>query len=190
MMEELAVDARAPLSVFAAAAGVSEGRAARRLTALLASGAVYLHVDLVASAVGFSTLAYVWLTVAPGRLDAACAALCTHPETPYVAAVSGRSNIMITVTTRSLADLYDYVTRRIGALQGVQSVDVEPVLRQLKQVGSLLDGDRLAPATPGPRTPGRRRQDGEIPPGPNRSAGGSPSCAFVVSRGQRAFGRW
>jgi DNA-binding Lrp family transcriptional regulator len=90
----------------AAAAGLSEGRAARRLTALLASGAVYLQVDLAASALGFSALAYVWLTVEPGRLDGACAALSAHAETPYVAAVSGRSNIMIAVTTRSLADLY------------------------------------------------------------------------------------
>jgi DNA-binding Lrp family transcriptional regulator len=153
MMDALAGDGRAPLSVLAAAAGVSEGRAARRLAALLASGVVYLHVDLVASALGFSTAAYVWLTVGPAHLDGACAALSAHAETPYVAAVSGRSNIMIAVMTRSLADLYDYVTHRIGAIEGVQGVDVEPVLRQLKQAGSLFDGDRLAPASPRPAAP-------------------------------------
>jgi DNA-binding Lrp family transcriptional regulator len=167
MLDALAADGRAPLSVLAAAAGLSEGRAARRLAVLLTSGVVFLHVDLVASAIGFPTGAYVWLTVEPAHLDAACAALAAHAETPYVAAVSGRSNIMIAVMTRSLADLYDYVTRRIGTIQGVQGVDVEPVLRQLKQAGSLLDGDRLAPAAA--RTSARRgvtgTRAGEAPPG-------------------------
>src|SRR3954463_6476048 len=144
MLNILATDGRAPIGALARAAGSSPGRAGRRLEALLSNGVVYLDVDLAAAALGYPTSAYLWLTVPPSRLHDTCAALSAHPETPFVAAISGRANIGASVTCRSLSDLYRYVTERVGPLDGVQSFEVSPILRRLKQAGTLVDGDRLA----------------------------------------------
>jgi DNA-binding Lrp family transcriptional regulator len=93
---------------------------------------------------GFPVTAYLWLTVAPAHLDAACRVLATHPEAPFVAAVSGQANVVVSVTCRTLDELYEYTTARLGVVEGVQAVEVAPVLRKLKQAGALVDGDRLA----------------------------------------------
>jgi DNA-binding Lrp family transcriptional regulator len=145
MLEVLGRDGRAPIGVLAEAAGLSPGRAARRLDALLQTGVVYLDVDLAAVALGFPTSAYLWLTVPPARLQDVCLALGRHDEAQFVAAITGKANVITSVTTRSLDDLYVYVTERVGSIDGVQAVEVSPVLRRIKQAGTLVDGDRLAP---------------------------------------------
>jgi DNA-binding Lrp family transcriptional regulator len=143
MLDVLARDGRASYGELARAAGISEARAARRLNTLLETGVVYLDVDLAAALLGFPTSAYVWLSVPPARLDAACRALAGHGEAPFVAAVSGRANLVASVTFRSLDELYEYVTTRVGAIDGVQAIEVSPVLRRLKQAGTLVEADRL-----------------------------------------------
>ena len=143
MIQVLARDGRAGISELARAGGMSEARTARRLAALLDSGVVYLDVDVSATMLGFPTAAYLWLSVAPGLLDPTCRALSAHGEAPFVAAISGHSNVVVSVTCRTLDELYRYVTERVGALEGVQSMEVAPVLRRLKQAGSLVEADRL-----------------------------------------------
>ena len=144
MLEVLMHDGRAGYGQLARAAGVTEGRAARRLAALVDSGAVYFDVDLASSLLGFPVSAYLWLTVAPAELDAACRTLATHAEAPFVAAVSGQANVVVSVTCRNLDELYRYTTDRLGVIAGVQAIEVAPMLRKLKQAGALVDGDRLA----------------------------------------------
>jgi DNA-binding Lrp family transcriptional regulator len=144
MLDVLARDGRAPYGRLARAAGTTEGRAARRLATLVDRGIVYLDVDLAGAALGFPVSAYIWLTVPPAQLESACLAMASHPETPFVAAVSGRANVVASVTCRNLDHLYTYVTTRVGAVEGVQSIEISPVLRRLKQAGAMVDGDRLA----------------------------------------------
>lgn len=143
MLDVLARDGRASFSTLARAAGTTEARAARRLTALLRSGVVYLDIDLASVALGFPTTSYLWLSVAPDRLDATCRTLVGHVEAPFVAAISGRANVVVSVTCRSLDELYRYVTERVGPIDGVQTIEVSPVLRRLKQGGTLVEEGRL-----------------------------------------------
>jgi len=145
VLEVLARDGRAPVGALARAAGLSDGRVARRLARLLESGLVYLDVDLSAAAIGYPIQAYLSMTVAPAQVEDAGRRLAEQPQTPFVAAVSGRANLIASVTCRSLDELYRFVTERIGALDGVQAVEVLPTLQRIKQAGTLVDGDRLAP---------------------------------------------
>ena len=144
MLEILARDGRAGYGELARAAGLSEGRATRRLAALLEQRRRLFRRGRRGAALGFPVSAYIWLTVAPAQLDAACLALSTHPEAPFVAAVSGRANVVVSVTCRDLDELYGYMTARLGVIDGVQAVEIAPVLRRLKQAGAMVDGDRLA----------------------------------------------
>lgn len=146
LMTELARDGRAGVVELARACGWSKSRVSARLEELLAAGALRVAVDLAYPRFGFHAPAYLWLTVAPGRLDATGEALSAHPETTFAAAVTGSANLLVTVTCRTMDDLYSYVTTKVGALDAVHQVDVVPVLHRLKQAGTRLRDGRLIPA--------------------------------------------
>ncbi len=148
LLDLLAQDGRASYARLATASGWSENRVARRLAALLASRTVYLDVDVAAEALGFGATASLWLTVAAAHLAGAGEAIAAHREVPYAAAVTGRVNLLASVVCRDMDELYRYVTEKIGAIEGIQQVEVLPVLRRIKQAGALLDGNRLAPPKP------------------------------------------
>ena len=154
----LARSGRATYAELAAAAGISEGRAARRLATLLRSGVIYLDVDLSTIMLGYRAAANIWLTVTPAHLQEAGAALRDQPEVAFAAAISGPQNLTASVTCRDLDHLYRFATERIGALRGVQTLEISPVLRHVKQAGAITANGRLmdAPAAPG-SAPRRRR---------------------------------
>ena len=146
MFEVLVRDGRASYATLAAAAGLGEARTARRLRALLDGGFAYLDVDLAAAALGFHTPAYLWLSVTPAALADAGATLARETEVAYAAAISGTQNLAAAVVCRDLPALYDFVTTRVGAIAGVQAMEISPIVRTVKQAGALLDGNRLAVA--------------------------------------------
>ncbi|WOX10168.1 Lrp/AsnC family transcriptional regulator [Streptomyces sp. N50] len=146
LLAELARDGRAGVVELARACGWSKSRVSARLEELLAAGALRVAVDLAYPRFGFHAPAYLWLTVAPGRLNATGEALSAHPETTFAAAVTGSANLLVTVTCRTMDDLYSYVTTKVGALDAVHQVDVVPVLNRLKQAGTRLHAGRLIPA--------------------------------------------
>lgn len=161
LLDALSRDGRTSVRVLSRLTGSSEGRVGRRLAALQAAGVLYFDVDLAGVAFGYATWAYLWMTVSPARLADVGAALMSHAEVPFAAAVTGTANIVASLTCRSLDEVYRYVTEKVGALDGVLSVEISPVLRRLKQAGALLDGDRLidpvrAARRPAPVTADRR----------------------------------
>jgi DNA-binding Lrp family transcriptional regulator len=157
LLGELANDGRASYATLAAAAGISQGRATRRVAALHQAGLLYFDVDLAAEPLGFATAALLWLTVAPASLAAVGSQIADHPEVPFAAAVSGSANLVASVICRDTEALYQYVTTRISAAEGVRQLEISPVLRRVKQAGTWVEGQRLAA---GPRasrgTPARR----------------------------------
>ena len=141
MLAELARDGRAGIARLAAAARLSEGRAARRLTTLIEREAVIIDVDLATAAFGHPLSARLHLQVAPARLNEVGQAVAELPQVRFVAATSGRHNLMAAVTARDLADLYEFTTTRIGTLDGIHTMEVLPFLRIVKQAGAhVADG--------------------------------------------------
>jgi DNA-binding Lrp family transcriptional regulator len=143
LLAELGRDGRLGVVALAKATGWPQSRVSTRLDELLSSGALHVAVDLAPPLFGFRTSAYLWLTVTPGELDATGHALALHPETTFAAAVTGAANLLVTVTCRTIEDLYLYVTSKVGALPAVHQVEVVPVLHQLKQSGTRVHNGRL-----------------------------------------------
>jgi DNA-binding Lrp family transcriptional regulator len=139
----LARDGRASWTALAAATGRTEAQVRRRVEALLESGAVFVDVELAPVPLGFQTWTMLWISAAPGALDRVGRRLAGHPESAFVAATSGRTNLMAAVLCRDTDGLYSYLTDRVGALDGVRDVEVIPAMRVVKQQGSLMDGTRL-----------------------------------------------
>lgn len=151
LLDLLARDGRTSYVILARAAGMSEGQVVRRVEAMQSNGVLYFDIDLAGVALGYPTSAYLWLTVTPAHLESVGSALAQHDEVPFAAAISGPANLVASVTCRSLDHLYGYVTTKIAAIQGVQSLEISPVLRRIKQAGALMAGDRLANPEPSRR---------------------------------------
>ncbi|WP_231386884.1 Lrp/AsnC family transcriptional regulator [Nocardia sp. BMG111209] len=153
LLAALARDGRASYARLADETGWSPARVARRMTELTAAGVLYLDVDLAVERMGYAVRANLWLRTRPADLHAVGTAMAGYPETAYVAATTGPTNVVATIVCRDTAHLYRYLTERLGALDGIVGVEVTPALRVLKQAQSMLHTDRIAPAA---APPGRR----------------------------------
>lgn len=143
LLAALAADGRASLVDLAAAAGLTPGRASRRLQALISDGVVHIHVELAPAALGFRARAHLWLQVHPSETRSVGLALAAMPEVGFVAAMSGRNNVYATVHCRNLDELFEFASDRVGPLPGVQAAELSPIHRQVKQAGTLVVDDRL-----------------------------------------------
>jgi DNA-binding Lrp family transcriptional regulator len=138
LLAELARDGRLSYAELAQRAHWHESTVRRRVEELRAAGILYLDVDVDEAAFGIATNANLYLSVAPARLEAAGAALAEHPEVPFVAATTGRSNLVATVLCRDDHALYRYLTERIAGIDGVNAVEVVPVIRSVKRAALVV----------------------------------------------------
>jgi DNA-binding Lrp family transcriptional regulator len=144
LLAVLAEDGRAGLVDLAAAASLTPGRASRRLQTLLDRRVVHIDVEIAATALGYRAGANLWLRVHPSAVKTAGRALAQLPEIAFAAAVSGPHNLHAVAHCHDLDELFELTSDRVGALPGLQSMEVSPLLRHVKQAGTLLSGDRLA----------------------------------------------
>ena len=145
LLELLGEDGRATYAQLAAATGIPASRVARRVEALLTSGAAELDVELAIELLGFSATAVLWLTVAPSALESVGQQVAALPSTAFAAAVSGPANLIASVACRDTAELYSYISREIGRIAAIRNAEVSPVIRRLKQARSIMHGMRLPP---------------------------------------------
>jgi len=156
LVAALRTNGRASYADLAKATGWTAGRVARRLEGLRASGVLYFDVELAQAMIGFSALAFMWLTVAPSDLEATGEALIRHRQVAFCGAITGAANLMTALVCRDSADLYRYVTTEVGAIPTIRQVEISPVLRRLKQAGTLMAGPRLVGEGPPPPRPAGR----------------------------------
>ncbi len=146
LLAALARDGRTSLRRLGQQTGWSTGRVARRVQALGDCGALYFDVDLDVARLGFATTAMLWLGVAPNALSDVGRALGRHDEVAYCAAVTGRASLVASVVCRNPGDLYRYLTTQIAALPAITQVETTPMLRRIKQAGSILTDAGIARA--------------------------------------------
>ncbi|MGV9678744.1 Lrp/AsnC family transcriptional regulator [Nocardia sp. NPDC003482] len=143
LFDVLAADGRATTARLAEAAGISPGRAARRLDTLVRTRSLVLDVDLAHEALGYTTWAQLYCAVSPSRLHEVGETMARLPAVGFVAALSGRHNLIIAVCCRDLAELYEFSTRYAGAAEGIVTMEVVPFGRVVKQSGGLVADGRL-----------------------------------------------
>lgn len=102
------------------------------------AGVLYYLVDVPLRSLGYRAEARLRLTVRPATLVATAAELARHPEVLFASAVTGPANLMATIACRDSAGLYRFLTERVGALDGVQTVESAPIIRTVKGAGALL----------------------------------------------------
>lgn len=143
ILDAMVIDGRSTYAQLGAAAELSEGRAARRLQSLLDRRLLQIDVDLAPEALGWNVAAQLWMTTSPSDLDAVGTALAHVPGMSFVAAITGPHNVIASVICRDHRHLYQLITREIGAIPGIRSLEVSPRMRTVKQAGALVEHARL-----------------------------------------------
>lgn len=134
LLAVLSRDGRAPLTALQAHTNLPESAVKRRLDRLRSTGILYLDVQFDHGHLGHDVVAMLWLTVAPASLADVGRALAGHPEVRFAAATTGQANIVAATLHPSSGDLYTYLSDKIGALDGVRSIETALTLREVKQL--------------------------------------------------------
>lgn len=140
LLTALGEDGRATHADLAVRTGWSTATVARRLDELQQTGAIYFDVDVDPTALGFTTSAMLWLSVPPAHLDAIGRALAEHDELGFVAATTGRTNLVTQALCASPDALHTYLTERIGAIEHITAIETVPVLRTVKAAAPFSPG--------------------------------------------------
>jgi DNA-binding Lrp family transcriptional regulator len=137
LLEALAGDGRLSYAELAATTGWPESTARRRVQELFESGSLYTDVEIDTELYGYRAPVLLWLTVSPSRLAAVGAALRGHEEIVFAAATTGPTNVQALVVCRDMPQFYRYLTEKLGPLDGVERIESEPLLRNVKQLGTV-----------------------------------------------------
>jgi DNA-binding Lrp family transcriptional regulator len=137
LLDALAWDGRLSYTELAARTNWPESTVRRRVQELFESGSVYTDVEVEPELYGFRAAVMLWLSVAPSRVASVGAALREHEEIVFAAATTGPTNMQATAICRDMPAFYRYMTERLGSLDGVERVESAPVLKHIKQVGTV-----------------------------------------------------
>ncbi|TQM14032.1 Lrp/AsnC family transcriptional regulator [Pseudonocardia kunmingensis] len=137
----LADDGRAGYAQLAAAVGVSESTAARRVESLVRRGCLRFRTLFETPLVGLDVEFMQWLVVEPGELENVGARLARLSSTQYVSATTGRFNLCLHGVLPGYGDLYHYMTEAVGALPGVRTADLTLQARALKRAYVRISAD-------------------------------------------------
>ncbi len=137
LVEALAADGRATYGELGHRAGVSALTARRRLDALVRDGAVRPATEVDLALLGVHAEALLWITVAPGGLEATARALSDHPQVRFAAATTGQANLLVAVAAADLDALYAFLTTAVGALELITGIETVPILATVKRTGII-----------------------------------------------------
>ena len=72
---------------------------------------------------GFERMALIGLKVRPGKVGDVCRELAVFPETSYVAAITGRYDVIAEVICRDTGHFSELLTERLHNVDGVVSAE-------------------------------------------------------------------
>ncbi|MCI2420797.1 Lrp/AsnC family transcriptional regulator [Saccharopolyspora sp. K220] len=139
IVDELARDGRLPIAALARKLGRSESTVARALDRLTARGNLQFRTLAEPQLLGFDAEFMLWLSVEPGQWEAAGRRLAEHPATKFLAASTGRFNLVGQMVLPRRTDLVRYMNDVIGRLPGLTASDVTLHLATLKRAWIRVD---------------------------------------------------
>jgi DNA-binding Lrp family transcriptional regulator len=132
LVDALQRDGRRPFTALAAELGVSEAHVRRRVRALIDADVIAITAVADPRVFGLEALAWLGLSVAPGRIDSVAHALVETPGIDYAVVTGGELNVMAEAACRTTDELYELVAT-VRALPGVARTETFVYLKLLRQ---------------------------------------------------------
>lgn len=124
---------RSSLSELASMAGISESMTRRRVDSLRARGCLRFATLVEPYLLGYDVECFCWVRADLSQLEQTARILADRREVRYLSATIGYSELICEAILRSQDDLYDFSTRTLGQLPGVQGADVGIELQTVKR---------------------------------------------------------
>lgn len=99
---------------------VSARTVTNRISALTKNGIIDIRAVVNPEKVGYGVMADVFLEVEPGRVREVARQAAEFPQSSYVACATGESDVSISLRVRSIEELFDFVTEKLGRISGVR----------------------------------------------------------------------
>lgn len=128
VMAELRRDARLPNAAIAKRVGVDPATVSRRTHRLVEFGIVYYEVEIDPAVQGLGVDTMIWISMAPGKIGDLAQKLSRHPYCRFVAATSGRFDLVVSAVVPHRQDLVAFVDEELAGY-GMVAQEVEPMAR-------------------------------------------------------------
>ncbi|MFG2601753.1 Lrp/AsnC family transcriptional regulator [Streptomyces sp. NPDC048462] len=138
LLHLLAEDARTSIAALADLTATPESTVRRRVSEFIESGLLLFEVEIDPRLYGRTVEAICWLDVEPARLAEAGKQLSTHGEVAFAATTTGPTNVLAILELTGAAALHEYLTARLGGLEGIRHVETALTGRRSKRAGPLL----------------------------------------------------
>ena len=144
MVAALCVNPRESVVGLARQVGLNPATARRHLQRVISSGEFTFRCDMAPRFAGWPLSQYLLLRVPPAEMHRLLPALADLPQVRMCLTVTGDANLMLSVHSRTVAELTD-IERTIGRISpSIHHVDSILELRTHKQMGWLLHPDGRA----------------------------------------------
>ena len=116
--------------------GLSPRKIKKRVDQLISEGVISIRSIVNPEKVGYPLLADIFIEVKPGKLTEVANRLSEIPEISYLVCATGDTDIIISLRSKSLEDLYDFVIEVIGKIPDVTDTRTFPLPYTIKNVVS------------------------------------------------------
>jgi Lrp/AsnC family transcriptional regulator for asnA, asnC and gidA len=132
-------DGRMPSAEIARRLGnVSARTVTNRINALTEHGIINIRAVVNPQLVGYEVLADVFVEVEPGRVREVAQQAAEYPESSYVACATGESDVSISLRARSIEELFDFATEKLGKIPGVRRTRTHLLPLKIKDMDTWL----------------------------------------------------
>jgi len=114
-------DGRMPSAEIARKLGdVSARTITNRINALTENGIINVRAVVNPETVGYGVMADVFVEVEPGQVREVAELAAEFPQSSYVACSTGECDVSISLRVRSIEELFEFVTDKLGKIPGVR----------------------------------------------------------------------
>ncbi len=130
----LAKDGRMPSAEIARAVGAGDRTVANRVNHLIEAGVVSVIGVINEEFFGYEITADIFCQVHTAELEEIAAKIAELPETRYVAASFGEHDISLQVVSKSPAELYRFIAKKLSKIPGINKVTTIIIPTVLKDI--------------------------------------------------------
>ncbi|UCG11808.1 MAG: Lrp/AsnC family transcriptional regulator [Deltaproteobacteria bacterium] len=117
---------------------VSARTVTNRINALIEHGIINVRAIVNPETVGYGVLADVFVEVEPGQVREVARHAARFPESSYVACATGETDVSISLRLRSIEELFDFVTEKLGKIRGVRRTQTFLLPLKIKDLDTWL----------------------------------------------------
>ena len=117
---------------------VSARTVTNRIETLRQHGIIKVVAIVNPEKVGYSVMADVFIEVEPGQVRAVAEKTAEFPQVTYVACATGESDVSISLRVRSIEELFEFTTERLGKIPGVRRTQTYLLPLKIKDLDSWL----------------------------------------------------